>query len=123
MQLGTRFFLLTALAGAVIVYGSLYPFDFRIPAGGDGAVIALLRSWKEMPSGRGDTVANVLLYMPLGWFGIMSMPRRTSVALRLLVGPAADQVLRPRDKGKRHRQRARDLDPGRHALDCVVEIV
>src|SRR3954447_8847488 len=85
MQSGTRFFLRTALTAAVIVYGSLYPFDFRIPAGGEGAIVALLRSWKEMPSGRGDTVANVLLYMPLGWFGIMSMPRRISVALRLLL--------------------------------------
>src|SRR3954471_12197117 len=85
MQSGTRFFLLTALTAAVIVYGSLYPFDFRIPADGEGAVVALLRSWKEMPSGRGDTVTNVLLYLPLGWFGMMAMPRRISVALRLLL--------------------------------------
>jgi hypothetical protein len=39
------------------------------------------------------------------------------------VGPAADQVLRPRDKGKRHRQRVRDFGAGCHSLDCVIETV
>jgi VanZ family protein len=85
MQSQTQFFLFTALIVAVIVYGSLYPFDFRTPVGGDGAVFALLRSWKMAPSGRGDLVANVLLYIPLGWFGLMSLPPRMSVALRIIL--------------------------------------
>ena len=80
-----RFVLLTALTVVAIVYGSLYPFDFRIPAAGQGPVIALLRSRAIMPSGRGDFVANILLYIPLGWFGILSMPRRMSVWLRFLL--------------------------------------
>ena len=37
------------------------------------------------PSGRGDVVANVLLYMPLGCFGILSLPRRMSIGLRILL--------------------------------------
>ena len=85
MKPDTRFVLLTALAVVAIVYGSLYPFDFRIPADGQGAVIALLRSRAMMPSGRGDFVANILLYLPLGWFGILSMPRQMSVWLRFLL--------------------------------------
>ncbi len=85
LQPDIRFVLLTALTVVAIVYGSLYPFDFRIPANGEGAVIALLRSWKMPPSGRGDFVANVLLYTPLGWFGVLSLPRRISVAVRFLL--------------------------------------
>ena len=83
-QPATRFLLLTALTAVVIAYGSLYPFDFRVPAEGDGAVTALLRSWAT-PPGRGDFVANVLLYMPLGWFGVLSLTQRMSVGLRLFL--------------------------------------
>ncbi len=85
LQPDMRFVLLTALTVVAIVYGSLYPFDFRIPADGEGAVIALLRSWAMLPSGRGDFVANVLFYTPLGWFGVLSLPRRISVAFRFLL--------------------------------------
>jgi VanZ family protein len=76
--------LLAALTAVVIVYGSLYPFDFRVPEG-EGAVSALLHSRAIILSSHGDFVANVLLYMPLGWFGIQSMPRRMSVSLRLFL--------------------------------------
>jgi VanZ family protein len=85
MRSETKYFLLATLTVAVIVYGSLYPFDFRIPAEGDSAVTALLNSRTILPSGHGDFVANVLLYMPLGWFGILSIPRRISVGLRLFL--------------------------------------
>ena len=44
----------------------------------------LLRSWATL-SGRGDLLANILLYMPLGWFGILSLPRRMSSGLRLVL--------------------------------------
>jgi len=85
MRTKTKSFLLAALTVVVIVYGSLYPFDFRVPAEGDSAVVALLRSRTITPSSRGDFVANILLYMPLGWFGILSMPLRMSVGLRLFL--------------------------------------
>ena len=79
-----RFVLLTVITVAVITYGSLYPFEFRVPAEGDGPVSTLLRSWAT-PPGRGDFLANILLYMPLGWFGILSLPRRMSIGLRLVL--------------------------------------
>ncbi len=89
----TRFLLLTALTVAAIVYGSLYPFDFRVPAEGHGAVTALLRSWATAPSGRGDFVANILLYAPLGWFGILSLRRRMTAPLRFLLIAAGGTIL------------------------------
>jgi VanZ family protein len=79
-----RFGLLTVIIAGIIVYGSLYPFEFRIPAQADGPVATLLRSWAT-PPGRGDFVANVLLYSPLGWFGLWSLPWRLSVGIRLSV--------------------------------------
>lgn len=84
--------LLTVITIAVIVYGSLYPFDFRIPAGGQGAVSALLDSWASVP-GRGDFVANILLYTPFGWFGTLSLSRRRSVGFRLWVVVMAGAAL------------------------------
>jgi VanZ family protein len=52
---------------AMIIYGSLYPFAFRIPLRGLGPVETLLDTWDHMP-GRGDFISNILLYMPLGFF-------------------------------------------------------
>lgn len=81
-QSRVRFVLLMTITTVVILYGSLYPFEFRVPAEGGGPLSALLHSWRTMP-GRGDFVANVLLYVPLGWFGFLSLSRRMSVWLRL----------------------------------------
>ena len=76
--------LLIVITVAAIIYGSLYPFEFRVPAEGEGPVSTLLRSWAT-PSGRGDFLANTLLYMPLGWFGVLSLPRQMSVGLQLVL--------------------------------------
>ena len=50
----------------LIAYGSLYPFIFH----GTGALSAdlahFLASWRELPQSRGDVLANLLLYIPLG---------------------------------------------------------
>ncbi len=67
----------------VIIYGSLYPFDFSIPATGPGAVEALIGSWANRPS-RGDFLANVLLYTPVGFFGGLAFSRRTALLTRFL---------------------------------------
>jgi hypothetical protein len=50
---------------AVILYGSLYPFTFHQPAGGAGPVRALLDSRAQAPR-RGDFLANMIFYSPLG---------------------------------------------------------
>jgi VanZ family protein len=63
-QPDSRFVVLAAGVVALIVYGSLYPFQFHTctlsPAG--------LLSTSVIPADRGDLLSNVLLYMPLGFF-------------------------------------------------------
>jgi VanZ family protein len=62
-----RLWLVAVLVASVIVYGSLYPFEFRLPRGGIGPVGTFLASIGQRP-GRGDALANILLYMPFGFF-------------------------------------------------------
>ena len=79
-----RAVLLTVITAGVIIYGSLYPFEFRIPVGGIGPIRSLLQSWAA-PPGRGDFLANILLYGPLGWFGSLCLSHRMGIPLRLLL--------------------------------------
>ena len=83
--------LATAAVIAVIVHGSLYPYQFRVPPGMAGPVEALLDSWATPPSSYGDLVANLLLYVPLGFVGALAM--RGGRALRLCVMTLAGLVL------------------------------
>ena len=84
--------IVTAVIVIVIIYGSLYPFDFSVPTGGSGPVSVLLDSWANRPS-RGDFLANILLYMPLGFFGMLSLSRRGGFWLRLLLVVAGGAAL------------------------------
>ncbi len=60
----TLWLLLVVLA--LIVYGSLYPFNFKADAVEGGVLEALGQlSWQR--AGRGDRISNVLLYLPLGF--------------------------------------------------------
>jgi len=71
---------------AIIIYGSLYDFTPR-PASdlsADGPVLFLLRTWKLPPSGRGDLIANILLYMPYGFFAALAISSNVAVRKRLL---------------------------------------
>ncbi len=82
--------LIAAVVVAVIVYGSLYPFVFRAHGnGGLGvAIAALLATWAT-PTGRGDIISNVLLYVPLGLFAVNALaglPRALRVALATALG-------------------------------------
>jgi VanZ family protein len=65
------FLIAAAIIVAVILYGSLYPFAFYQPEGGVGPLRNLVRSWAETP-GRGDFVANIFFYLPLGFFGSLA---------------------------------------------------
>jgi VanZ family protein len=76
---------------AVIVHGSLYPYQFRVPPGMAGPVETLLDSWAAPPSSYGDLVANLLLYVPLGFFGALAI--RGGRALRLCIMTLAGLVL------------------------------
>ena len=51
---------------ALIVYGSLYPFNFK-PDAVEGGVLEALRQLSWARAGRGDRISNVLLYLPLGF--------------------------------------------------------
>jgi VanZ family protein len=78
------FLIATAIIIAVILYGSLYPFTFRQPEDGVGPLRNLLRSWAE-PPGRGDFIANIFLYLPLGFFGSLTLAGGRRVLPRILL--------------------------------------
>jgi VanZ like family len=74
---------------AAIVYGSLFPFNFLYGIlDDDGAVRALIATWRSGAS-RGDLIANVLFYLPLGFFLVQALrrpPPIVRVLLALLLG-------------------------------------
>ena len=80
------FVILTVVMAAVVIHGSLYPYDFDVPANGAGAFRTLVMSWREPPSSFGDLVANILLYGPFGLFGAMAMraAKRPLVVMSLM---------------------------------------
>lgn len=61
-----------ALVALFILYGSFFPFQPR-GAGGD-ALAHLLSTWRSWDR-RGDLVANILFYIPLGLFAARLAPR------------------------------------------------
>jgi VanZ family protein len=67
--------LATLIVVAVILHGSLYPYHFRQPSGGVGAAATLLASWSDLGKSYGDIVANVLLYVPFGFFAALTIRR------------------------------------------------
>jgi glycopeptide antibiotics resistance protein len=74
----TRFATLTAAAVVAICFICLYPFRFSIRHGDINAVGALIGSWAEPPQPI-DFILNIVLYAPLGVFGVLSSsprPRR-----------------------------------------------
>jgi VanZ family protein len=73
-----------AIIVAVILYGSLYPFTFYKPEGGIGSLKHLAQSWAETP-GRGDFIANIFLYLPLGFFGSLAVAGSGRTLRRILL--------------------------------------
>jgi VanZ family protein len=51
---------------AAIIYGSLYPFRFYDTGSLTADLLHMAKTWKAPPHGRGDLLANLLLYAPLG---------------------------------------------------------
>src|SRR5207253_7854154 len=70
------FLLAAAIIVAVIVYGSLYPFNFHRPADGVGPIQTLLKSWAQAPQ-RADFLANILFYLPFGCFAVLAIAGKT----------------------------------------------
>ena len=56
----------------LIVYGSLYPFDFSLAVLGDVDMGRFLAEWRLLSS-RGDLLGNVALFAPYGFFGMLAV--------------------------------------------------
>jgi VanZ family protein len=75
--------LMTVIVAGLILYGSFYPFEFSVPADGVGPLQTFIDSIGRPPA-RGNFVANVLLYLPFGFFFVLSFgPARRRAALPL----------------------------------------
>lgn len=90
-RLGVGLLLLAAIT-AFILYGSLYPFRF---AGSWGNLdpAALLRARAQPPGGRGDLIANLLLYAPFGFAFVLCLPRRMAAPVAVLLAVLAATLL------------------------------
>lgn len=71
----------------LIVYGSLYPWFFRIPPGPVDPIGALLRSWSVVAvfdrRYLADVIINLVLYVPLGMSGYLAFHKVRNQALRI----------------------------------------
>ena len=65
--LSGRYLWAAAITAAVIIYGSLSPFDFYAGRGGN-PVLFLLAHWRTPSQSVAGFFANVVLYLPLGLF-------------------------------------------------------
>lgn len=74
------------LVVAVILYGSLYPFRFHAHPAATDPFAYLLSEWHDWDHGP-DLLANILLYIPFGFFGVRAFGRWA--ALPIVLGAAA----------------------------------
>ena len=75
-----------------ILYGSLFPFEFRARSYAGGALLYLIGTWREWDH-RGDLLANILLYLPFGFLAASALPRRLSGATRFVTALLAGVAL------------------------------
>lgn len=83
--------LLFAVA-TLIVYGSLYPFNFK-PDAIDGGVMNAFAQLSWQRAGRGDRIANVLLYLPFGFCLFLWLATRFGRVVSLLLATLIGGVL------------------------------
>jgi len=84
--LNRKFFLVTLAVTAVILHGSLYPYDFHVPAGSAGPLDALLHSLNRPRDSFGEMIANILLYIPFGFFAVLTIRSRWRLAVVTVLG-------------------------------------
>jgi VanZ family protein len=77
---------------ALIVYGSLYPFDFE-PDAVQGGVLEAFRQLSWQRAGRGDRISNVLLYLPLGFCLFLWLELRWHRAVSMIVAMVLGTLL------------------------------
>jgi VanZ family protein len=80
------------LVTVFIVYGSLFPFEYRQRTAPGGSLAYLLSTWRSWDR-RGDLLANILLYLPFGFFGACALPSRMAALLRALLVTIAGTIL------------------------------
>ena len=72
----------------LIIYGSLYPFDFQFQSISDEELNAFFNTWLSITH-KGDIVANILIFIPLGFTGAYyfsdSVPRIKAFSIILLL--------------------------------------
>lgn len=84
--------LLWLLTVAVIYYGSLYPFQLQPLENPSRAIAYLLGTIGEWDK-PGDLLSNILLYIPLGLFGMLVLRDRLPVGLAVLLATLAGTAL------------------------------
>jgi VanZ family protein len=82
---------LLAAAVLLILYGSLFPFEFAPRA--DLRLSELAASLAFQHASRGDVVANLLLYVPLGLCMAIALPQRWSGAAKIVLTVATGVLL------------------------------
>ncbi len=70
-----------------ILYGSLYPWQYRAGPSNLNPLVVLLHSWPAIigPPLFGDIAVNVLIYIPVGMFAFFAVDRRGHQRLRWFV--------------------------------------
>jgi len=84
-----RWLLLAGASIVLILYGSLFPFRIRTDI--DGGFFELIKTLEFKPTTRGDIIANLLLYLPLGlclMFAWSGRARWPALARAMLIGTA-----------------------------------
>ena len=76
----------------VILYGSLFPFNFQERSYPGGPLFYLLSTWRVWDH-RGDLLANILLYLPFGFFAAMALPSRLPASSKVLLAIIAGVLL------------------------------
>lgn len=79
----------------IIVYGSLYPFEFHSAQLAASPPWVLIHAWPTTISRFliPDVVINLLLYIPLGVFGFLAFRQNLSASLTIMVALAIGLIL------------------------------
>jgi VanZ family protein len=75
-----------------ILYGSLFPFEFLQRSYPGGPLFYLLSTWRDWDH-RGDLLANILLYLPFGFFAVNALPARFPRAFKFVLTTIAGVAL------------------------------
>jgi glycopeptide antibiotics resistance protein len=69
---------------ALVIYGTLFPFNFQADAHTGGLLQAFAESLFVRP-GRGDLMSNVVLFLPFGFFGMQALPIRLPTVIKYIL--------------------------------------